>query len=835
MLLIKEMTELETVRAMFMWVICQEYPALQEREWPDNVKEGTVMYYFKEICSTEKLTHAQLFNRLSEEAGIPCMVITGITKGPTWFPDYTFQEENDPNRHEWNAVFIDGHWRFIDAKSALPISLYDKDKFTKGTYEEFYFLPDPDKLINFHYPDHKDHQLLPIPKLVDREDYEERPKVWPVYFANAMTLPKKLKGLMEMGETGIQEIKIEVPMEARKTESYKCELLTRKGMKKKVANVALTRSILHFSKDTTDIIQVYTPGKAEYILEIYSVSSTGASNVLRIVAIYQINSNMNPTFKMDPMPLFPKVCTFFGLNPVAYQLGITRGKPVDSVVKCDALGEGRLQLTFEAADEDAPVGDEKYEFVQNLYDAESLSDVPIADRVLQCVTRKGKHIIVNFLVRAPVEGNYALIIYVNAQKRTKPNFVALAHYLVSFRPPGKISNPFDGFPHIKQGKVGPVQPNFDLAECKLVGVFPPELNDVHNGWLLTDEFGEAMLCFEHDEPMSFLAEKVDNDVESLIECTPKYSFITIRSVPRENKKVFYYKIYAGKMGNTEKIPHVYTLFVIVNKPSKRSLPLPKCPSYYWGGVQNRLEENKVEIKGFTSSTSWTQNKFRIKPNKITNVFPCRLYGGDADLELELSYVLPIAIKPMLKLMDPTGATTDFDHFVISECSTMDECTIRARFPKKGVYVLALFSSAAGEDLNRQQLVPLYYALVLAEEESFVLTQYAATFALWSASCHTLKNVQQLEVGFFKKGEEVIYKLDLQNIVKSMSKGLKMFPFAEVILLIDDKKVLNSKPGPIGVYEWNFKVAPDTKNVSVAVIPKPGGEEVLFALQYKCTS
>lgn len=69
----------------------------------------------------------------------------------------------------------------------------------------------------------------------------------------------------------------------------------------------------------------------------------------------------------------------------------------------------------------------------------------------------------------------------------------------------------------------------------------------------------------------------------------------------------------------------------------------------------------------------------------------------------------------------------------------------------------------------------------------------------------------------------------------MSKGLKPFPFAEVILLIDDKKVLNSKPGPIGVYEWNFKVAPDTKSVSVAVIPKPGGEEVLFALQYKCTS
>ncbi len=62
---------------------------------------------------------------------------------------------------------------------------------------------------------------------------------------------------------------------------------------------------------TRQIIQVYTPGKADYILEIYSVSSAGASNVLRIAAIYQINSNMNPNFKMDPMPLFPKVSSCY--------------------------------------------------------------------------------------------------------------------------------------------------------------------------------------------------------------------------------------------------------------------------------------------------------------------------------------------------------------------------------------------------------------------------------------------------------------------------------------------------------------------------------------------
>ena len=50
-------------------------------------------------------------------------------------------------------------------------------------------------------------------------------------------------------------------------------------------------------------------------------------------------------------------------------------------------------------------------------------------------------------------------------------------------------------------------------------------------------------------------------------------------------------------------------------------------------------------------------------------------------------------------------------------------------------------------------------------------------------------------------------------------------------MIDEQKVISSKPGEPGNYEWTYKPTDGVKSISVAVIPQPGGDEVLFALQY----
>ena len=49
------------------------------------------------------------------------------------------------------------------------------------------------------------------------------------------------------------------------------------------------------------------------------------------------------------------------------------------------------------------------------------------------------------------------------------------------------------------------------------------------------------------------------------------------------------QVYAAPVGQVENIPQIYSFMINVFKPAKRSLPLPKCPSYYWGGVQNKYD------------------------------------------------------------------------------------------------------------------------------------------------------------------------------------------------------------------------------------------------------
>ena len=73
---------------------------------------------------------------------------------------------------------------FFHSKYFNFYTVLDKDKkFVRGKIEEFYFLPDPQKLINTHYPDDKNWQLLPIPKIVKFDDYEVISKHSHIFFS----------------------------------------------------------------------------------------------------------------------------------------------------------------------------------------------------------------------------------------------------------------------------------------------------------------------------------------------------------------------------------------------------------------------------------------------------------------------------------------------------------------------------------------------------------------------------------------------------------------------------------------------------------------------------
>lgn len=113
--------------------------------------------------------------------GVPCVIINGMTKSAAYEVGGKVNREN--MGAQWNAVFLKGEWRFIDAfwASACVVgkkskewklvdadgNYVDEDEDDDGAYQhvenevnEFYFLTDPQKFIWTHYPDEDEWQCL---------------------------------------------------------------------------------------------------------------------------------------------------------------------------------------------------------------------------------------------------------------------------------------------------------------------------------------------------------------------------------------------------------------------------------------------------------------------------------------------------------------------------------------------------------------------------------------------------------------------------------------------------------------------------------------------------
>ncbi|XP_052081913.1 uncharacterized protein LOC127719716 isoform X2 [Mytilus californianus] len=151
--------DMSKVRAIYVWLTSININKLSHPL--KNPKVGYTMFYLMKI--KERLgNYSQLFNRMCNIAGIPCVVIHGYLKGNT----YEIGQKLDIKTHygEWNAVLISSQWRFVNAfwgacalgsEKAINAAQYKPD--------ENYFVPDPQHLIHTHFPEEEKWQLLDDP------------------------------------------------------------------------------------------------------------------------------------------------------------------------------------------------------------------------------------------------------------------------------------------------------------------------------------------------------------------------------------------------------------------------------------------------------------------------------------------------------------------------------------------------------------------------------------------------------------------------------------------------------------------------------------------------
>ncbi|VDI42246.1 Hypothetical predicted protein [Mytilus galloprovincialis] len=170
--------DIEVVRALYVW-ICE------------NIRYDTNAYFGGNLSSldtsgkgvlTSKSSvyagYANLFESLCQALDITCKNISGYAKGygHNLGEIITFSQDTD---HAWNAVRLEGVWRFID--TTWGAGYVDKNQEFIKKFNNFYFLTSPENFIYDHFPyfnsnieESKQWQLLEKP--ISIEEYAKQIK-----------------------------------------------------------------------------------------------------------------------------------------------------------------------------------------------------------------------------------------------------------------------------------------------------------------------------------------------------------------------------------------------------------------------------------------------------------------------------------------------------------------------------------------------------------------------------------------------------------------------------------------------------------------------------------
>lgn len=218
-------TQLEKVRSIFRWITENiEYdvvgyhngkdiyeglfrPGLStidsivQKDYNDRIVEK-VLTEKKAICDG----YARLFKTLCDKANIPSVVISGYAR-----------RYSDPigvvteRGHAWNAVFIDNKWQLLDPTWASGYVNESETKFFKE-YDNFYFLTDPVKFFNNHYPSDPKWSLLP--NTPSRQQFYGYPYFYPDFYASQITFVQPTNGIIDITPVN-KKVRIELESDAK--------------------------------------------------------------------------------------------------------------------------------------------------------------------------------------------------------------------------------------------------------------------------------------------------------------------------------------------------------------------------------------------------------------------------------------------------------------------------------------------------------------------------------------------------------------------------------------------------------------------------------------------
>ncbi|XP_060082654.1 uncharacterized protein LOC132561948 [Ylistrum balloti] len=432
-------------RAIFRWVTSiNVFELVVEDEPPVH----SPLEYFLKIQNNLG-NHAHLVSGLCQMAGIPCVIISGMNKSAAF--EVGGKVDRKSMGAQWNAVFVKGEWRFIDAfwASACVVGkksgewtlidsdgniTQDEDQTSDGETQhrinEFYFLPNPDQFIWTHFPDESQWQLLE--KQVTLKEFESHVYIRERFYYLGMSFSKESEQqCLLTANDGAVVLSFNLPFRDSEHFRYKYMLYqARSGGGDQNSDMVLDRFVMYEHTAENLRFALRFPMKGKFKMDIFGLDVRD-SDIFDLTCTYVINCS-TPQKNCQPLPDCPAIG--WGPGADAKKAGLTA-----------KTHEGAV-ITTEDGVVDIKLGSHKDVQLHQLLKNTVVDEATLSKYAL--VREENGEFIVS--VRLPQTGEYAMKLYCSDEGE-EGDAENVLNYLIQ-----SLSNDINNkpFPNVIDGRLG---------------------------------------------------------------------------------------------------------------------------------------------------------------------------------------------------------------------------------------------------------------------------------------------------------------------------------------------------------------------------------------------
>ncbi|CAD6192087.1 unnamed protein product [Caenorhabditis auriculariae] len=391
-------SDVDIARAIYRWITIKN---LNTMIFDESVQSDTPMGLLRGIKYGTESYHV-LFKRLCSYAGLHCVVIKGFSKSAGYQPGYSFDDHLF--RNTWNAVFLDGSWRFVQCNWGARHLVNAKDGTHEAKsdgnlryeYDDHYFMTDPEEFIYEFYPSEQAWQLLPHPLSLDQ--FERIPFVRSLFFKYdlAFTDPR-LESTIYTDRTGAATVSIRLPSNGDSL-IFHYNLKFFDSEETTINGLSLKRFVMQSVTDDIVTFRVHAPSTRPLLLDIFanSVTSgaylTGQPIKFKSVCKFKV---ICESLQVIMVPLPECASGEWGPAKATRLFGLLAASHPEAIINTGRHAEIRFRMT-------RPLS----EFVASLHRNRT------EDRALQNCTRTTlRGDVVSIQIEFPEEGQYGLDIY----------------------------------------------------------------------------------------------------------------------------------------------------------------------------------------------------------------------------------------------------------------------------------------------------------------------------------------------------------------------------------------------------------------------------------------